>query len=190
MLVALLLVLIASIVLIKSLWVKAHAKWLNVNMDRLSTGYMCKQSRTALSKYVGGFWCETGGSWSKHVLMRDFFLLHKTLTDGLEWCGLLWCFYQLFGLSFWRHPFTAEHPMVSKWCYVSPNLMKKQINLHLEWPEGEYFQQIIIFFRKPVPLITVHSLSYFISQYNVSSYNVIFRNEHVYTARRCLPFFL
>ncbi len=29
---------------------------------------------------------------------------------------LLWCFYQLFGLSFWRHPFTAEHPLVSKWC--------------------------------------------------------------------------
>ncbi len=31
-------------------------------------------------------------------------------------CGLLWCFFQLFGLSFWRHPFTAEHPLVSKWC--------------------------------------------------------------------------
>ncbi len=30
-------------------------------------------------------------------------------------CELLWCFYQLFGLSFWRHPFTAEHPLVSKW---------------------------------------------------------------------------
>ncbi len=28
-------------------------------------------------------------------------------------CGL-WCFYQLFGLSFWRHPFTAEEPFVSK----------------------------------------------------------------------------
>ncbi len=38
------------------------------------------------------------------------------LTDGLEWCGLLWCFYQLFGLSFWRHPFTAEDPLVSNWC--------------------------------------------------------------------------
>ncbi len=31
-------------------------------------------------------------------------------------CGLLWCFYQLFGLSFWRHPFTAEDTLVSKWC--------------------------------------------------------------------------
>ncbi len=44
------------------------------------------------------------------------FSLHKMLTDGLEWSRLLWCFYQLFGLSFWRHPFTAEDPLVSKWC--------------------------------------------------------------------------
>ncbi len=37
---------------------------------------------------------------------------------GLVWitCGLLWCFYQLFGCSFWRHPFTAEDSFVSKWC--------------------------------------------------------------------------
>ncbi len=41
------------------------------------------------------------------------------LTDVLEWCGLLWCFYQLFGLSFWRHPFTAEHPLVRKWWNVT-----------------------------------------------------------------------
>ncbi len=59
------------------------------------------------------------------------------LTDGLECCGLLWCFYQtliltapihcrasidshsdgthslqnIHWLSFWRHPFTAEHPL-------------------------------------------------------------------------------
>ncbi len=35
---------------------------------------------------------------------------------GVVWiCGLLWCFYQLFRLSFWQHPFTAEDPLVSKW---------------------------------------------------------------------------
>ncbi len=28
--------------------------------------------------------------------------------SGVDYCGLLWCFYQLFGLSFWRHPFTAH----------------------------------------------------------------------------------
>ncbi len=56
-----------------------------------------------------------------HALKIDLFWtcsfsLHKTLTDRLKRCGLLWCFYQLFGLSFWRHPFTAEDPLVSKWC--------------------------------------------------------------------------
>ncbi len=50
------------------------------------------------------------------VSLKHSFLFHKTLIDGLEWCGLLWCFYQLFGLSFWWHPFTAEDPLVSKWC--------------------------------------------------------------------------
>ncbi len=37
---------------------------------------------------------------------------------GVVWitCGLLWCFYQLFGLSFWWHPFTTEDSLVSEWC--------------------------------------------------------------------------
>ncbi len=36
----------------------------------------------------------------------------------MDWitCGSLWCFYQLFRLSFWRHPFTAEDTLLSKWC--------------------------------------------------------------------------
>ncbi len=60
-------------------------------------------------------------------------MLHKILTYGLVWitCVLLWCFYQLFGLSFWRHPFTAEHP-------ISPNLMKKQTHPNLGHPESEH----------------------------------------------------
>ncbi len=41
---------------------------------------------------------------------------HFTLTDELECVDYLWCFYQLFGLSLWRHPFTAEDPLVNKWC--------------------------------------------------------------------------
>ncbi len=43
-------------------------------------------------------------------------MLLTTIIDGLEWCGLLVIFFdQLFGLSFWRHPFTAEDPLLSKW---------------------------------------------------------------------------
>ncbi len=51
--------------------------------------------------------------WIRFLQTFSFWLL-KMLTDGLEWCGL-WCFY-LFGLLFWRHPFTAEDPLLSKWC--------------------------------------------------------------------------
>ncbi len=57
--------------------------------------------------------------------MMDLFLTNMQLlsSQDINWwtevvwitCGLLWCFYQLFGLSFWRHPFTAEDPLVSKW---------------------------------------------------------------------------
>ncbi len=50
--------------------------------------------------------------------MQLFTSQDVNLWTGVVWivCGLLWCFYQLFGFSFWRHPFTAEHPLVSKWC--------------------------------------------------------------------------
>ncbi len=58
--------------------------------------------------------------------MIDLFLTNMQLFTspdvnwwtGVVWitCGLLWCFYQLFGLSFWRHPFTAEDPLLSNWC--------------------------------------------------------------------------
>ncbi len=62
----------------------------------------------------------------KNVVMMDLFLTNTQLFTahninwwtGVVWitCGLLWCFYQLFGFSFWRHPFTADDPLVSKWC--------------------------------------------------------------------------
>ncbi len=34
----------------------------------------------------------------------------------LDYMWIIMIFYQLFGLSFWRHPFTAEDPFVSKRC--------------------------------------------------------------------------
>ncbi len=90
--------------------------------------------KTFLNKYVDEFWCERTTwdgpfQWRKHyyglwtrvwpeqyyLLQTHSFSLHRVLFGGLDSCGLLWCFYQLFGLSFWRHPFTAEDPLVSKW---------------------------------------------------------------------------
>ncbi len=69
--------------------------------------------------------------WGIYFLQTHSFM--KTWMDELEWCGLLWCFYQLFGFSFWRHPFTAEDPLVSKWC----NATFLQI-CSVGWPDGEH----------------------------------------------------
>ncbi len=61
-------------------------------------------------------WCNKMHLWIS-LLQTCTFSLLKMLIDGLAiTCGLLWCFNQLFGLSFWRHPFTAEHLLLSEWC--------------------------------------------------------------------------
>ncbi len=67
---------------------------------------------------------------------------NKIWIYGLELCGLLCCFYQLLGLSFWQHPFTAEDPLVSKSWKMYPNPMKKHTHLHPERPEGMYIFSI------------------------------------------------
>ncbi len=47
-------------------------------------------------------------------LQTSSFSLHKTL---LDLCGLLVDYHVLLtAWSFWRHPFTAENPLMSKWC--------------------------------------------------------------------------
>ncbi len=67
---------------------------------------------------------------------------NKIWIYGLELCGLLCCFYQLLGLSFWQHPFTAGDPLVSKSWKMYPNPMKKHTHLHPERPEGKYIFSI------------------------------------------------
>ncbi len=68
-------------------------------------------------------------SWWICLLQTSSFSLHKTLIYILELCELLWCFNQLFELSFWWHPFTAEHPLVNKWCNAfSKAVLVKETN--------------------------------------------------------------
>ncbi len=57
--------------------------------------------------------------------------------DGLDLCGLLWCFYQLFGLSFW-HPLAPIHCRASireqvMEYYISPNLFSWRKNSSTTW---------------------------------------------------------
>ncbi len=92
----------------------------------------------------------------KKVLMMDFFLTNTQILasqdvnwwTGVVWitCGLLWCFYQLFGLSFWRHPFTAEDPLVRKWCNATfLQIWWRNKLIYLGCPEGEHIFSTFIF---------------------------------------------
>ncbi len=63
----------------------------------------------------------------------------------LQTCGLLWCFYQLFELSFWRHPFTSLVSKVIK-CKIFSNLFWWRNNLiYILDRLRVNFQQISIF---------------------------------------------
>ncbi len=66
--------------------------------------------------------------------------------DGLVWCGLLQCFYQLFGLSFWRHPFTAEEPLWASDAMLHFSKSDEETNSStscMTWV-GAKFQHIVI----------------------------------------------
>ncbi len=65
------------------------------NMHRSSTVYKRKQSKTVLNKYVGGFWCERMTADELFHWIMDSYFGHnicdglKLVKNGLEWCGLL-----------------------------------------------------------------------------------------------------
>ncbi len=93
----------------------------------------CLKMEIVLNKYVSGFWCER--EWI-FFLKEKLLLIMVIRITGTVFCflqinsfslingvvsitnGLLWWFYQLLGLSYWRHSFTAEVPLVSKWCNI------------------------------------------------------------------------
>ncbi len=59
--------------------------------------------------------------WFEVKILMDLFITNMqliTLQDVKRWTAVVWIivmFYWLFGLSFWRHPFTAEDPLISMW---------------------------------------------------------------------------
>ncbi len=55
----------------------------------------------------------------KNILIMNLFITNTQLFTSQDinwWTGVVLIAYGLYGLSFWRHPFTAEDPLVSKWC--------------------------------------------------------------------------
>ncbi len=93
------------------------------------------RSKTALNQYVAGFMTDL-------FLQTCSFSLFKTLTDGLEWCGLLWCFYQTLILT---APIHCRAHITETLRHISPNLTKKQTHLHLWCSEGEHISSSFSF---------------------------------------------
>ncbi len=85
-------------------------------------------------------------SWSPYNLGGLTNCLHMGPGAGLlrHWCS----FYQLFGLSFWRHPFTAEDQLVSKWSNAKflKIISNEKINCSTSWMAWGWvhFQKIFI----------------------------------------------
>ncbi len=70
------------------------------------------------------------------LIITQLFIRHKMM--DLESCGLLWCIYQLFGLSFWRHPFAADDfskylQMKNKLIYILDDLCSRQCKRHSKY---------------------------------------------------------
>ncbi len=82
----------------------------------------------------------------------------------MDWsCGLLWCFDQLFGLSFVWHLFIAEDPLMTKWCnatFLQICSENKNI-LHLVWPEDEYIFKTFKCFEWTIHLIANMQIHFF-----------------------------
>ncbi len=121
------------------------------------------QDKTALNQYVAGFWCErqqemhffTWGSiimdyglsqkqWFEVKNCAGFVFVFKMLTTGVVWIIVM--FLSAVWHSFWRHPFTAEHPLLRHWC--SDTLLQTWWrNASTSWMAWgwAHFQQIFIF---------------------------------------------
>ncbi len=111
--------------------------------------------------------------WWICFLQPNSILVHKMWIDGLNWitCGLLWCFYQPFGLSIWRHPFTAEDLLVSNnvMLHFSKSvLMKKQIYI-LDSLRMSIFSANFIF-ERTIPLISAIKIKRLLLHYAFISF--------------------
>ncbi len=88
-------------------------------------------------RYYGLYF--SNGFEVKNRQTRSFWL-HEMLIDGLEWCGLLADYCDVFiscldSNSDGTHSGSIGEQVME--CYISPNLMKTQTHLHPVWPEGE-----------------------------------------------------
>ncbi len=93
-------------------------------------------------------------TWSNMHLFTRRWIMYLS---GVDYLWIIVMFYQLSGLSFWRHPFTAEDPSVSKWCNTTFLQICSQVETNSSTPwmawGRVHFQQISIF-GWTIPLIS------------------------------------
>ncbi len=127
------------------------------------TVFNCKQCLLYFCPDEMNFSLEKAVFWTEESEAVVYFLLFTSQDvnwwTGVMWIsfGLLWCFKKLFGLSFWRHPFNAEDPLVSKRCnakflqilkqnfiQISSKILQiqKQINLQLGWRVSKFSEYL------------------------------------------------
>ncbi len=108
--------------------------------------------------------------WMGAVRMRadkNITIIHKfhllSSPDVNWWTGVVWIIVMFYQLSFWRHPFTAEHPLLRHWCSHT-FLMKKQTHPDLRWPEDEHFHYVNYSFNRMSSSISSFFLVWMYSQ--------------------------
>ncbi len=90
--------------------------------------------------------------------MIDLFLTNTQLLVSKDvnwWTGVVWitCRY-LFGLSFWRHPFTAEDPLVRKWWNATVLQIWWRNKLIYILDGLRVSTSVALFFDQTIPLIS------------------------------------
>ncbi len=94
--------------------------------NKLEYIYLTRQLFHWRKKAIQYCGCQIYNGLKLKNVLKDFFITNTWLftSQDINWssgvvesaCEILQHIYQLFGLSFWRHPYTAEDLLVKKWC--------------------------------------------------------------------------
>ncbi len=113
-------------------WIFTHPQVIQyVDSFNCSSGQIWRYAHPSLNIWLSSVnGCHQNESPNRPEVFCFLQTCHKRLIDGLDsWitCALLWCFHELFGLLFWRHPLTAEDQLMSILCKML-NFSKSVLN--------------------------------------------------------------
>ncbi len=112
------------------------------NIHRSDIVYKWKQSKIDMDYLSVEFDLRRQQSWMMDLFLKNM-QVFTSQDDGLDYCDV---FNQLFGLSFWRHPFTEENGSLGavrmrEWATDEMLNFSKSVcwrnKLIYEWPEGQ-----------------------------------------------------